>query len=808
MKATGGFLTDFSEVSGAQLGIRAIICPLMIAFGCAHPQPAGLVNAPVGASDTPAAATPQSSLRRFELAAPKDSEARKELLDVFHMLRAEELQRRGDLENSTKAWLSAAKIGWGSFGDRAFRGWVRSLCATIEKPVSPDLLAKLIASESSDGISVPHMRKEGISSPEQYLDAVRKISPSCLTSSDADSPETAPLVTDRGVPPDDRFLSRRAAQFCKYKKARPIEGAFNPWASWLVTLSEAEKRFWIGKTSECMDDPEGAIHAYLAAAPQLLNENKNAALGLECHQRVVQIYRGQGQREAAARAYLLLMSAWQSPNVTPSSLALPGKEFRLKHIDDLLWASRYSAMILDYESAKRFAQESMTEGTAALRETRNLSSADREKFANFKAEAYHVLAFRVAVENQDFDAAHSLSLVALQTRDISIEWKERLTWYLGLYEFTMGRFDDARRRWETLLGETQDLNQRPKLYYWLARAHKSLEQLAESEFYARALIDDHPLSFYAVVATELTRLNVTNSWRDTFKPDRDLQREFITFDDMELDPLRRKAGRLLLRAETLTQAGLSEYARMAIKELDPVINEGEPSQKTLRQRLYAIRLNHAAGNYSRAVKLTSDLANEQEKFWQKNTEHIFAFFPQPYSDLFNSLGSFSGIDPAIALGVCRQESTFDPAVKSPAQAIGLMQLLTMTAKKHNPTPDNLGLQEIAAKLTDPAFNIQSGVNYLKSLYKYYRGNDPAVFAAYNAGEYVVDGWLQHRANPDPVMWVELIPFGETQGYVKNVWRNVVVYRYLRERYGSQTSAAGTDGSMGRSPPTVSSDAEL
>lgn len=763
---------------------------LLLIWSCAHPEPSGLINAPIGATAAPPPPTAQSALRRFEKAAPEDSDERQMLLDVFHMLRAEALERRDAPEDAAKAWLQAAKIASGSFGDKAFRGWIRSLCVSLAKPADPDMLAKLIAAETNEGSAVPYMRKEGLLSADRYLEAVRKITPSCLPPLATDGSKDS-LLPAAEISSDDKVWTRRATQFCKLKKS-PNDEASRAWDNWTATLSEPEKFYWSAKTSECMEQPDKALHQYLAAAPYLLSNIKTAALGLECHERAVQLYRNLSQREAAARAYVNLTQAWDNSNVTPMTLGLSPKEFKFKRIDDFLWAGRYAAMIADYESAKRFAQDAINVADAAFKESHTMVATDREKLSAFKAEGYHLLAFRVAVEAQDYDGAIALSLVALQLKDLSVEWKERLTWYLGLYDFMASHYDDARRRWEGLLRESQDINMRPKLYYWLARTHKAMEQNAESEFYTKALIDDHPLSFYAVVAADVSRLKTSNTWKDIFKPERDLKREFVTFDSKDIDPLRKRSNRLLIRAEVLTRAKLTEYARLAIKELEPHIDEARASEKSIRQRLYLIRLNYAAGNYARAIKMTSDLANEQEKFWQKYPEHIFAFFPQPFADFFESNSVAAGLDPTIALGIGRQESSFEHNIKSPAQAVGIMQLLPLTAMKHNQALNGFSSKEVAGKLLDPATNIQSGVAYLKSLYRYYNGGDSNVFAAYNAGEFAVDGWVQRRPNPDPVTWVEMIPFGETQGYVKNVWRNIIVYRYLRERFGEQMQMADVE----------------
>ena len=110
-----------------------------------------------------------------------------------------------------------------------------------------------------------------------------------------------------------------------------------------------------------------------------------------------------------------------------------------------------------------------------------------------------------------------------------------------------------------------------------------------------------------------------------------------------------------------------------------------------------------------------------------------------------------------------------------------MQLMSYTAANYWPKK----MRKRERNLKNPASNIQVGANYLRSLGERYH-SVPQIAAAYNAGELAVDGWLEFRKHDDQLIWVELIPFSETQDYVKNVWRNYVIYHEL---YGSEAVRA-------------------
>lgn len=140
-------------------------------------------------------------------------------------------------------------------------------------------------------------------------------------------------------------------------------------------------------------------------------------------------------------------------------------------------------------------------------------------------------------------------------------------------------------------------------------------------------------------------------------------------------------------------------------------------------------------------------------------------------------------DPAVTLGLIRQESSFDAAARSPVGARGLMQLMPATAEVEAKA---LGETVTAAALTaEPALNMRLGTAYLAGLLARYGGALPLAVAAYNAGPNRVDAWL--AANGDPrggpvegwIDWIELIPFGETRNYVQRVLENMAIYAAKR-----------------------------
>ena len=145
-------------------------------------------------------------------------------------------------------------------------------------------------------------------------------------------------------------------------------------------------------------------------------------------------------------------------------------------------------------------------------------------------------------------------------------------------------------------------------------------------------------------------------------------------------------------------------------------------------------------------------------------------------------------DEAAALGIMRQESSFDVGAVSSSGARGLMQLMPFTAKD---VAKKLGVPvSIPALTVDAKQNMNLGTAYLREVLDRFGGALPLAAAAYNAGPHRVDQWLADYGDPrtDAIAmtdWLELIPFQETRNYVQRVMENVAIYR---ARTGSATPA--------------------
>ena len=169
----------------------------------------------------------------------------------------------------------------------------------------------------------------------------------------------------------------------------------------------------------------------------------------------------------------------------------------------------------------------------------------------------------------------------------------------------------------------------------------------------------------------------------------------------------------------------------------------------------------------------------------------------------------ASIDFAVELpllkAIMAAESGFNPDAISPKGAIGLMQIMPMTAERYGLAGD--GKRSIEEKLRDPKTNIRLGARYLADLSRLFPGQQDLVIASYNAGE----GAVQQYRNAIP-------PYPETRNYVELVTQLHQVYQSrsgIRKagamvRSGSAngtkrvylTIRASGDTAVSQSPPAV------
>ena len=179
------------------------------------------------------------------------------------------------------------------------------------------------------------------------------------------------------------------------------------------------------------------------------------------------------------------------------------------------------------------------------------------------------------------------------------------------------------------------------------------------------------------------------------------------------------------------------------------------------------------GNFYMAFSaFTSNFPNYQSILLPKFLSAIYT--PIKYKSLVEKFATNFGVDKNIVFALIKRESFFNKDAYSPAKAIGLMQLLSKTAKR---VSKNLRIKIKRKDIFKPEINIKLGTYHLKELLNKYNGKKYLALAAYNAGAHRVDRWIKEYNGFSEEEFIEMIPFSETRNYVKKVLRNYFFYNY-------------------------------
>jgi soluble lytic murein transglycosylase len=312
----------------------------------------------------------------------------------------------------------------------------------------------------------------------------------------------------------------------------------------------------------------------------------------------------------------------------------------------------------------------------------------------------------------------------------------------------------AMRHFSDLAGASPAAITQGRAYYWLGRARAAEGQNPKADYVKAA---DWPTTFYGQLAV----LAMGESAAD-------LAQRIAALRDPSWDreaALAFASHEMVRGAAWLVAWGDPYRARTFLLRMDQLAPD--PAERVLAAHL-ALRIGLPEMAVFIARRMGSDGMMLPQAGW-----------PMPY------VPPEGALDPAVTLGIMRQESSFDAGAVSPSGARGLMQLMPFTAAA---VAKQIGVQSSLVSLTsDPAHNMQLGVNYLEQMLQRFGGSLPLAVAAYNAGPDRVDAWLAQNGDPRPgaarhvdmLDWLEEIPFAETRNYVQRVLENVTVYGAIR-----------------------------
>jgi soluble lytic murein transglycosylase len=346
-------------------------------------------------------------------------------------------------------------------------------------------------------------------------------------------------------------------------------------------------------------------------------------------------------------------------------------------------------------------------------------------------------------------------------------------WKAGWLSYRLGRYDDAARLFDEQIRLFPNSKEMASALYWRGRIYETVEHkptLAAANY--RTLLRVYQHYFYAQMAR--MRLNALGDAQPVVQSQLDqIQPPPVPVLD-ESFPV---DSPHLAKARLLANAGLNDYiareiaadpdsatwSALAEAQIYASYGEAYRAMRSLKRALPS-----AASASIKSIPLT---------YWR-------ILFPEAYWSTIKAESAKNNLDPYLVASLIRQESEFNPAAISKANAYGLMQLLPSVGKTMAHEEGTGNFQTF--QLLDPVTNIRMGARYLRKTLDKFGGVTDYALAAYNAGDSRVEDW--QAAGPYQGMdeFIESIPITEKREYVEAILRYEETYKAIDEYSGSQS----------------------
>ena len=308
--------------------------------------------------------------------------------------------------------------------------------------------------------------------------------------------------------------------------------------------------------------------------------------------------------------------------------------------------------------------------------------------------------------------------------------------------------------------ETENPYMRRKVLFWKGETYRDLKYKFRARRIFRKLRDEDLFGYYGLMARyrleESLNIKASNEvYRGDFFPAR--------------TSMDKKAEQLVYWLSLFKE---SEMLSLFLKTKKKFFASNR--KKTMEDWLSLFSLYIAAGQYLKVFQSMEEMeAPVKRYFFEAGSDWLF---PLGYEKEARAAAADFDMDPALIFAIIRQESAFQKRARSPADAFGLMQMLSSTARQ---TAKRIKVSYRGFRdLYTPSKSILLGTAHLKRLLKRYDNSFILTVAAYNAGSTPVKKWRKAFPASSPLEFIENIPYSETRNYVRLLIRNYLFYRSL------------------------------
>ncbi len=343
----------------------------------------------------------------------------------------------------------------------------------------------------------------------------------------------------------------------------------------------------------------------------------------------------------------------------------------------------------------------------------------------------------------------------------------RAAWRLGWWRYRAGDFEGSATIFDQAAVNFPRSDYRPSWLYWSGRAYAKTKQTPRANARFELVRTDYLHSYYGRLSG--VHLGAASTSRSP----------------VGATPVATEAPAppgLPPNANAIRQLILSGAFPLAEAEVRYAQRRYAPIPALEATRAWLLR---ARGEYRPAINA---MKRAYPQYMTRDGDQLpldakRVIFPLDYWPLIERHASARSLDPYLIAALVAQESSFDPDVRSAANAYGLMQIVPATGQR---LARSLGIRKFTTgRLTDPETNVKLGTFYFKGLVNQFGGAHFAL-ASYNAGENRVERWIAERGPLPQDEFIDDIPFPETQLYVKKILGTAEDYRQL---YGDRRASA-------------------
>lgn len=336
---------------------------------------------------------------------------------------------------------------------------------------------------------------------------------------------------------------------------------------------------------------------------------------------------------------------------------------------------------------------------------------------------------------------------------------ERAAWKYGWWSYRTRDYAEAIRVFESAAATFPRSDYRPSYLYWTARAHARKGSATVSASRMRLVYTDYANSYYGRLAEG--HLRRAGNLPSAMRAEHATQAAPPARPALANEPTIRLLLSIGLYDAAINELRYVQRASGTSPAIEATIAWAYHRQGELRRAITLMRRAYPQFLSVRGDQLPPDV--------------LQVIFPLTYWSSIQREAKARGLDPYLIAALIAQESTFDPRIRSTANAWGLMQVLPSTGRG---IARQIGIRRFSTStLTNPEANLKIGTYYFSRLVQQFGGTYYAL-ASYNAGENRIAAWREERPGMDEDEFIDDIPFPETQNYVKRILGTAEDYRQL------------------------------